>query len=108
MKLHVKVLIVGGGVVGASIAYHLQKGGWKDIVLIERDELTRAPCTYTCTCVSAGESSKRRMARRGSSTRGSTGWKAPYGHAWCSKGRGRHDMAALGNLGLKLRLEHYW
>ena len=40
MKLHVKVLIVGGGVVGASIAYHLQKGGWKDIVLIERDELT--------------------------------------------------------------------
>ena len=37
MKLHVKVLIVGGGVVGASIAYHLQKGGWKDIVLIERD-----------------------------------------------------------------------
>ena len=40
MKLHVKVLIVGGGVVGTSIAYHLQKGGWKDIVLIERDELT--------------------------------------------------------------------
>ena len=40
MKLHVKVLIVGGGVVGASIAYHLQKGGWDNIVLIERDELT--------------------------------------------------------------------
>ena len=40
MKSHVKVLIVGGGVVGASIAYHLQKGGWDNIVLIERDELT--------------------------------------------------------------------
>ena len=40
MKLNVKVLIVGGGVVGASIAYHLQKGGWDNIVLIERDELT--------------------------------------------------------------------
>ena len=40
MKLHAKVLIVGGGVVGTSIAYHLQKGGWDDIVLIERDELT--------------------------------------------------------------------
>ena len=40
MKLHVKVLIVGGGVVGASIAYHLQIGGWDNIVLIERDELT--------------------------------------------------------------------
>ena len=35
MKLHVKVLIVGGGVVGASIAYHLQKGGWDNIVLID-------------------------------------------------------------------------
>ncbi len=40
MKSHVKVLVVGGGVVGASIAYHLQKGGWDNIVLIERDELT--------------------------------------------------------------------
>ncbi len=40
MKSHVKVLIVGGGVVGVSIAYHLQKGGWDNIVLIERDELT--------------------------------------------------------------------
>ena len=40
MKSHVKFLIVGGGVVGASIAYHLQKGGWDNIVLIERDELT--------------------------------------------------------------------
>ena len=40
MKLNVKVLVIGGGVVGASIAYHLKKGGWSDIVLIERDELT--------------------------------------------------------------------
>ena len=40
MKVHVKALVVGGGVVGASIAYHLKKAGWDDIVLIERDELT--------------------------------------------------------------------
>ena len=40
MKTHVKCLIVGGGAVGAGIAYHLAKYGWNDIVLVERDELT--------------------------------------------------------------------
>ena len=40
MKTHVKALIVGGGAVGTSIAYHLAKAGWEDVVLLERDELT--------------------------------------------------------------------
>ncbi len=40
MKVNVKVLVVGGGVVGASIAYHLKEAGWNDVALIERDELT--------------------------------------------------------------------
>lgn len=40
MKVYCSALIVGGGVVGTSIAYHLAKAGWKDIILIERDELT--------------------------------------------------------------------
>ena len=31
-----RAVIVGGGVVGASIAYHLAKLGWRDVVLIER------------------------------------------------------------------------
>ena len=35
-----KVVIIGGGVAGCSVAYHLSKFGWKDIVLIERDQLT--------------------------------------------------------------------
>ena len=39
MKTKVKALIVGGGAVGTSIAYHLGKRGW-DTLLIERDELT--------------------------------------------------------------------
>ncbi len=40
MKSHVKALIVGGGAVGAGIAYHLAKYGWDDVMLVERDELT--------------------------------------------------------------------
>ena len=40
MKTHTRVAVIGGGVVGASVLYHLAKGGWKDVVLIERDELT--------------------------------------------------------------------
>ncbi len=35
-----RVVIIGGGVVGASVAYHLTKLGWKDVVLLERKQLT--------------------------------------------------------------------
>ena len=37
---HVKCAIIGGGVVGCSILFHLSKFGWKDTILLERDELT--------------------------------------------------------------------
>ena len=40
MKSHVKVVVIGGGVVGCSVLYHLTKLGWKDVLLIERSELT--------------------------------------------------------------------
>jgi len=40
MKTHVKALVVGGGAVGAGVAYHLARAGWSDVVLLERDELT--------------------------------------------------------------------
>ena len=40
MQTHVKALVVGGGAVGTSIAYHLARAGWSDVMLLERDELT--------------------------------------------------------------------
>ena len=40
MKNDVRVVVIGGGVVGASVLYHLTKAGWKDVLLIERGELT--------------------------------------------------------------------
>ena len=36
----VQVVIIGGGVIGCSVAYHLTRLGWKDVVLLERKELT--------------------------------------------------------------------
>ncbi|MGD8244761.1 MAG: FAD-dependent oxidoreductase [Anaerolineae bacterium] len=39
MKTHARVVVVGGGVVGCSVLYHLTKKGWSDVVLCERAEL---------------------------------------------------------------------
>ena len=40
MKDKYRAIIIGGGVVGCSVLYHLAKAGWKDILLVERSELT--------------------------------------------------------------------
>ena len=40
MKSQARVVVIGGGVVGASTLYHLAKKGWSDVVLLERKELT--------------------------------------------------------------------
>ncbi len=40
MKSHAQVVVIGGGVVGCSVLYHLTKYGWTDVVLIERSVLT--------------------------------------------------------------------
>lgn len=40
MKTHAQAVVIGGGLVGCSILYHLTKLGWTDVMLLERDELT--------------------------------------------------------------------
>src|SRR4030066_839647 len=40
LPTHAQVVIIGGGVGGCSIAYHLTLMGWKDVVILERHELT--------------------------------------------------------------------
>src|SRR5256714_6790892 len=44
-----RAVVVGGGITGASVAYHLAKAGWPDVVLLEKDELTSGS-----TCHAAG------------------------------------------------------
>ena len=50
MTTHTRVVIVGGGIVGCSVAYHLSKEGWSDCVLLEKAELTSGS-----TCHAAGQ-----------------------------------------------------
>ena len=47
-----KVVVIGGGVAGCSCAYHLAKYGWKDVVLLERDQLTSGTTWHAAGLVS--------------------------------------------------------
>ncbi|MBW1950205.1 MAG: FAD-dependent oxidoreductase [Deltaproteobacteria bacterium] len=40
MKTHARVVVIGGGINGCSVLYHLTKLGWTDVVLVEKNELT--------------------------------------------------------------------
>ncbi len=60
-----RVVIVGGGVIGTSIAYHLGQLGWSDVVLVERDRLTSGTTWHAAglmTCF--GSTSETSMAMR--------------------------------------------
>ena len=47
-----KVVVIGGGVTGCSTAYHLAKFGWKDTILLERDQLTSGTTWHAAGLVS--------------------------------------------------------
>ena len=49
MKDQAQVVVIGGGIVGCSILYHLAKAGWKDVVMVEKNEVTSG-----ATCMAAG------------------------------------------------------
>ena len=40
MKTHARVVVIGGGIVGVSVLYHLAKLGWSDVALVEKNDLT--------------------------------------------------------------------
>lgn len=54
LPAHAKVVIIGGGVIGCSTAYHLTKLGWKDVVLLERAQLTSGTTWHAAGLIEAG------------------------------------------------------
>jgi len=48
----VKVVVIGGGVIGCSVAYHLANFGWKDTILLERDQITSGTTWHAAGLVS--------------------------------------------------------
>ncbi|MDH5505411.1 MAG: FAD-dependent oxidoreductase [Acidimicrobiia bacterium] len=49
-----RVVIVGGGVIGSSVAYHLTKLGWTDVVLVERSQLTSGTTWHAAGLIVSG------------------------------------------------------
>ena len=49
-----RVVIIGGGVIGASVAYHLTKLGWRDVVILERSQLTSGTTWHAAGLIVSG------------------------------------------------------
>lgn len=54
LPTHAQVVIIGGGVIGCSLAYHLPKLGWKDIVLLEQTQLTAGTTWHAAGLIVSG------------------------------------------------------
>ena len=54
LPTHARIVIIGGGVIGTSIAYHLGKLGVRDVVLLERDKLTSGTTWHAAGLIASG------------------------------------------------------
>src|SRR5262249_18746631 len=82
---HARVVIVGGGIVGCSVAYHLTKLGWRDVVLLEQGELAGGTTWHAAGMVGRlrtsssmakiNDASARLYAALEAETGHATGWK---------------------------------
>ncbi len=80
-----RVVIVGGGVVGCSVAYHLARRGWTDVVLLERNQLTSGTTWHAAGLITTARptSAMRQVVKRSievfatleADTGLSTGWE---------------------------------
>jgi heterotetrameric sarcosine oxidase gamma subunit len=66
---HARVVIIGGGIIGCSTAYHFAKMGWKDVVLLEKSALTAGTTWHAAGLVVSGTFSSETMIHMASYTR---------------------------------------
>ena len=64
MKDQAQVVVIGGGIYGVNIAYHLSKLGWKDIVLLEKGEIASGKSSHAAGVVTQFATSKTMMQFR--------------------------------------------
>jgi 4-methylaminobutanoate oxidase (formaldehyde-forming) len=57
-----RVVIIGGGVIGASVAYHLTKLGWSDVVLLERDQVNSGTTWHAAGLIVSGGMTTQTLA----------------------------------------------
>ena len=96
LPTHAQVVVIGGGIVGCSVAYHLTKLGWKDVVLLERKTLTSGTTWAAAGLVGQlwASSALTKLAKYGtelySRLEGETGY---YDSDYCIKSTAREDQA---------------
>ena len=64
MKEHARVAIIGGGIAGCSVAYHLARKGWTDVVLVDKGELTSGSTWHAAGMVTHFHTSPTLMRMR--------------------------------------------
>src|SRR3970040_2363533 len=79
---HAQVVSVGGGVIGASIAYHLTKLGWRDVVLLERRQLTAGTTWHAAGLITGAGMTSETLV-----------WVARYTRALCTTIEGETGQA---------------
>ena len=84
-----QVVVIGGGVVGASVLYHLTKAGWTDVMLLERRELTAGSTWHAAGgmhTLNGDPNVARSSSTRSSCTRRSSGSAARTARSTCRAG----------------------
>ena len=61
MRDQAQVVVIGGGITGCSIAYHLAQMGWTDVILLEKGELTSGTTFHSVGLVSQFRTSPAQM-----------------------------------------------
>jgi heterotetrameric sarcosine oxidase gamma subunit len=105
---HARVVVIGGGIAGVSVAYHLTKIGWRDVVLLERRELSCGTTWHAAGLVGQLRATHNltRLARYGADlyetleaeTGQATGFRRPGSLSLARTAERMHELARLASM----------